>query len=213
MALQLIGAGFGRTGTLSQKSALEQLGVGRCYHMVEAMANPQHTELWSRAADAGTADWEAVFEGFGATVDWPACRFWRQLAAHYPDAPVLLSVRDPDRWFDSASATIFQAIQADISQDSPAWSGMEMVRKIVGADLGDPNAFADRALATRAFERHNEAVKSEIPADRLLVYEVSQGWEPLCALLGVPVPDVDFPRVNTTEEFQGRMKAFASAPS
>ena len=109
MALAVIGAGFGRTGTLSLKVALEQLGLGRCYHMLEVFANPGHAAQWQAAADGKPVDWEALFAGYGAAVDWPACHFWRALAARYPEAKVLLTVREPGAWYKSVSDTIYQA--------------------------------------------------------------------------------------------------------
>lgn len=201
MALSVIGAGFGRTGTLSLKGALETLGFGPCYHMVEVI---QHgfAEHWHRIADGGAPDWERVFDGYRATVDWPACNFYGDLAGLYPDARVILSLRDPDKWFDSCHATIFRAMRMETDRmPPPVRAQMAMARKLIientfGGDIDD------RAHAIAVYNRHNEQVRRSIPKDRLLVFEPGDGWEPLCAFLGVPVPDRPYPRTNTTEEFQ-----------
>jgi hypothetical protein len=194
MALSVIGAGFGRTGTLSLKLALEELGFGPCYHMVEVLKNPDAPGYWEAAADGRPVDWERVFAGYHATVDWPGATFWRELAEAYPEAKVILTVRDPEAWFTSNQATIF----------SPGYDGDEpfprMVRKVIGALFDQRLHDKDKLL--EVFARHNETVRRVIPAERLLVYEVSQGWAPLCDFLGAPVPQAPFPRVNSTEEAQ-----------
>lgn len=194
MALQLIGAGLGRTGTASLKIALEALGLGKCYHMGEVLMNQSHIGLWSEAAD-GNADWEQLFDGYGAAVDYPACAFWRELADYYPSAKVLLSVRDAERWFESTQATIFSPKFVEWGKSSPFG---RMAEKAVFADFGDHRH--DRDFMVPYFERRTEEIKAALPEDRLLVYEVKQGWEPLCEFLGVPVPDRPFPRVNSRAE-------------
>ncbi len=205
MALSVIGAGFGRTGTLSLKSALEKLGFDPCYHMMEVI---QHGfgQTWHDIVHGAPADWDAVFAGYRATVDWPACNYYRELAERYPDAKVILSLRDPDKWFDSCHNTIFRAMRMD-HDHAPAnlRTQIAMVRKLVIEDTfgGDID---DRAHAIRVYNRHNDAVRQAIPEDRLLVFEAAQGWEPLCRFLGVDVPKEPYPRVNTTEEFQQLFK-------
>jgi len=207
MALRIIGAGLGRTGTMSMKLALEQLGAGRCYHMAELIADLSRLPQWLRAAD-GVPDWEAVFAGFSATVDYPGCTYWRELAAFYPDAKVLLTVRDPDDWFDSTQATIFSPPMRARLAGSP----MEgFFQKAVFRDFG--NRLDDREFMKGAFERHNAAVRSAVPPERLLVYEVGEGWTRLCEFLGVPVPAASFPRVNSREEMQQMMAAAAAGPA
>jgi hypothetical protein len=148
-----------------------------------------------------------VFAGFTATVDYPGCTYWRELAALYPDAKVVLTVRDPDEWFDSTQATIFSApMRARI-----AGSPMEgFFQKVVLRDFGD--RIDDRAFMTAEFERHNAAVRSSVPPERLLVYEVGEGWPRLCQFLGVPVPAAPFPRVNSREEMQRMMAGAGAAP-
>jgi hypothetical protein len=201
MALKVIGSGLGRTGTMSLKLALEQLGFARCYHMIEVFMNPQNVPLWIGAAE-GKPEWDKLFEGYAATVDYPAAHFWRELAAYYPHAKVLHSVRDPDKWFESTQATIFSA------QNKARVEGMPEMRRFfdltVNSEFGDK--ITDRDFMVAYFRRHTEEVKAAIPKERLLVYEAGQGWEPLCKLLDVPVPATPFPRENTRDEFVGRMK-------
>ena len=192
MPLQVIGAGLGRTGTLSLKLALEQLGLGPCYHMLEVRAARERLEHWNRVAAGETVDWEEVFAGFRSTVDWPACNYWRELMARYPDAKVILSLRDPDGWFRSTQATIFSD---EVQRDAPP-SIRQILKNVVGEDLHD----RERCIA--GFERHNAAVRGGVPAEKLLVFDARQGWAPLCAFLGVPVPDAPFPSVNTTDDFR-----------
>ena len=203
MPLSVIGAGFGRTGTLSMKLALEQLGFGPCHHMMEVFGKPDHIALWQAAADGRNVDWESVFEGYTTAVDWPVCYFWRELASLYPDAKILLTKRDPDKWYDSCMATIFRGMIEQRETDDPHG---KMARSIVanntfGGDL------ADRANAIRVFNQHIEDVIDTIPAERLLVFEAVDGWQPLCNFLDVPVPQTDYPRVNSSEEFQARFIA------
>jgi hypothetical protein len=194
LALQVIGAGLGRTGTASLKVALEQLGLGNCYHMAELMRNPGHAELWIKAAQ-GEPDWDTLLAGYGATVDYPACSFWRQLAEHYPTARILLSVRDPNSWFESTRDTIFSKPVRDWIAKTPL---SDFFQYAVWGEFGD--RIADRDYMVDYFERRVEAIKSEVPLERLLVYSVKEGWEPLCAFLGVDIPDEPFPHVNSRED-------------
>lgn len=194
MPLSVIGAGYGRTGTLSLKLALEQLGFGPCYHMVEVLKNPKAPGDWEAAADGRPVDWEDIFAGYGATVDWPSATFYRELAEAYPDAKVVLTVRDPEAWFASTQATIFKPDFSD--PDDPF---QRMVLKVIG-DLFD-RRMHDKAHVIEVFNRHNEAVRRAIPPERLLVYDLAEGWNPLCAFLGVPVPETPMPKVNSTQEF------------
>jgi len=206
MALKVIGAGLGRTGTLSLKLALEQLGFGPCYHMTEVLMEPSRGLSWVRAAD-GQADWDAIFAGYKSTVDYPGCSFWRELAQFYPSAKVLLSVRRPQDWFDSTQQTIF----SDEHNKPFVRSALaEFFAKTVFKEHRD--RIHDRDFMIAAFERHNAEVESVVPADRLLVYEVTQGWPSLCKFLGVPVPDSPFPRVNSREERMRQRASMAQGP-
>jgi len=198
MGLSVIGAGFGRTGTMSLKLALEQLGLGPCYHMVEVFKNPKAPGYWEAAADRQPVDWAEVFAGYGCTVDWPSATFYRELAQAYPDAKVILTLRDPKAWFASTQATIFQHGFDDA--DDPF---RRMTLKVIGR-LFDQRMH-DEAHCIEVFNRHNETVQRVIPKERLLVYDLAQGWAPLCGFLGVPVPDTPLPKANTTEAFQSEM--------
>lgn len=203
MTLQVIGAGLGRTGTMSLKLALEQLGLGRCHHMMEVFAAPQTIDTWRRAGLGETVDWDALFEGFGAAVDWPAAEFYDQLAVKYPDAKIILTTREAEGWFKSTQATIF----ADtVASGGPPGFG-EMIAAVVGSKFD--GRLHDRDHCIAVYEAHNARVRASIPADRLLEYQSGQGWEPLCAFLGVPVPDAPYPKVNSTEEFVQRRESMA----
>jgi hypothetical protein len=199
--LSVIGAGFGRTGTMSLKLALERLGFGPCYHMTEVFKNPESAGYWEAAADGKPVDWEQVFAGYRSCVDWPGATFYKQLADVYPKAKVILTVREPEDWFKSTQATIFARDIPDDSQEP--WERMAL--KVI-ADLFD-RRMHDKDKLIQVYEHHNEAVQREIAPDRLLVYEVSHGWQPLCDFLEVPVPPEPMPRVNTTDEFQQQVAA------
>lgn len=202
--LDVVGVGFGRTGTLSLKLALERLGFGPCHHMSVLVEDPGQVARWARIARDGTGDWDAVYGGYRATTDWPGARYWRQITAHFPQAKVILTVRDPQRWYESALNSIYHVAAAPMPAD-PAIVGIRrFVRDLVwnGEFAG---RFADRAHAIGVFTEHNEAVRREIPAERLLEFEVDQGWAPLCGFLEVPVPDEPFPRSNDQKEFAERL--------
>lgn len=194
MALSIIGAGLGRTGTASLKLALERLGFGRCYHMSEALSRPADPGLWINAAD-GAPDWDTLFEGYGAAVDFPVCAYWRELSAYYPSAKVILSVRDAGKWYDSTQKTILSPVFSEFLARSPFG---EMIQKTVWNFFGGETH--DRAHLIERFESHIEEVKRGVSEDRLLVFEAKQGWEALCAFLELPIPDAPYPRVNSREE-------------
>ncbi|HVT21794.1 MAG TPA: sulfotransferase [Mycobacteriales bacterium] len=201
MALRVVGAGLGRTGTNSLKLALERLLGEPCYHMLEVFPRPEHPPLWAGAYDGTAPDWDALFTGFGAAVDWPAAGLWRDIADAYPDALILLSVRDPDSWWRSASSTIFQGMEMVIGGDPDnAWT--QMASKMVTAFCPE---WRDESAAKAAFLAHNEQVRRAAPADRLLEWQASDGWVPICERLGLPVPDEPFPHVNTTEDFRAML--------
>ena len=201
MALQIIGTGFGRTGTLSLKAALEQLGFP-CYHMVECLPKgPSHWKLWEEAV-AGNPDWESIFEGFTATVDFPACTSFRALAADHPEAKFILSVRDPEKWFESVQNTIFAPHWMEYLPNSEAGPFMMAT---INSYFDD--RMHDREHLLQRFHEHIEAVKEAIPPERLLVFEAAYGWKPLCAFLGCEQPEGDFPHINDTKQTQELIKA------
>ncbi len=202
MALSIVGAGFGRTGTNSLKLALEQLGFGPCHHMFEVRDNPGQLPYWQAAARGETPDWDAVFAGYGSCVDWPSARYWREIAAHYPDARVVLSVRPEEKWIESVHSTIYPAM-IDRSDRIPVATRERrdmayeiIVEQTFGGRLDD----AEHAMAV--FRAHTDEVRAAIAPGRLLVYDVAEGWEPLCGFLKVAVPEAPFPRTNSTAEFQ-----------
>jgi hypothetical protein len=207
MSLKVVGAGFGRTGTLSLKVALERIGFGPCYHMVEVFPRPEHVAMWHRLAFEQSMDWDEIFRGFGATVDWPAARWWREIAAHFPDAKVLLSVRDPEAWYKSVTDTIYQPMKSPAPDGVPELVRLqsEMARKAILGETFD-NRFEDKAHAIEVFRKHNQAVRDAIDPARLLVFDVREGWGPLCRFLEVPIPDEPFPRLNDTATFQAMMR-------
>ncbi len=209
--MKLIGAGMGRTGTKSLQIALQELGFDPCYHMTEAFKHPAHMRLWHAAAQGEPIDWDALLGGYEATVDFPGCSFYRELMAHYPDAKVLLSVRDPERWYESAYATIYE-----MTKVIPRWLRLlvpplrqlhEMADAVIWGNLGAfEGQMENRALATQKFIEWNERVQRDVPPEKLLVYSVKEGWEPLCDFLGVPVPDKPFPHVNDRAEMMQRIR-------
>lgn len=201
--MKLIGAGFGRTGTKSLKIALEMLGYGPCYHMVEVFdreKNPDHLRIWDELGRGKPVDWQSLFQNYQSTVDWPACTYYRELMTAFPQAKVLLSVRDPERWHESAMSTIFNLHlnRTDIDE-----TFQRMVNNIVFEKTFQQRQ-TDRDYAISIFLRHIEEVKRDVPPEKLLVYNIREGWEPLCRFLDAPVPEVPFPKENTTEEFQAR---------
>jgi hypothetical protein len=203
LMMRVIGAGFGRTGTMSLKVALEELGCGPCYHMMEVFEKPRHIELWQGAAEGRPVDWGELFTGYNSAVDWPACSFYQQLMDAYPEAKVLLTVRDPEKWYQSVRNTIYPTTMEE--SDVPELRAhRQMTRTLIWQGTFE-GRFEDKQHAIAVFERHNQEVKRYVPAERLLVYEVQDGWEPLCRFLDVPVPEAKpFPRLNDTAAFQQR---------
>lgn len=206
MGLKIIGAGYGRTGTLSLKLALEKLGFAKCYHMFEVFQNPGHFALWRAAGRGEPTDWDALFEGYQAAVDWPTCNFWEDQLQSYPDAKVILSERDPDVWYDSIMNTIYpSSLEMRDSDDPAVQPGAGMVFELIWDGLFD-GRMDDRAHVIACYQAHNQRVKDAVPADQLLVFEPGEGWPALCGFLSVPIPDDDYPHTNTTVEFHERQR-------
>ena len=196
MPLKVVGAGVGRTGTHSLKLALEQLLGGRCHHMLEIIGDPAQASGWTDAIDGRDVDWQELLSGYVAQVDWPGASFWREISAANPDALVLLSTRDPEAWYRSASNTIFLPIDG-APPGLEQWFGTTMPKLFAerfSDDRGNPTAMMD------AFEHHNAQVRAGVPAGRLLEWVTSDGWEPICERLGVAVPSEPFPATNSTNE-------------
>jgi Sulfotransferase domain len=206
--VRVIGAGLGRTGTVSLKIALEKMLGAPCYNMVNLLQHPEHVPVWEQALDGRPVDWESIFGGCGATVDYTAACFFRELATAYPSAIVVLSLRDPDEWWESNSATIFEALQSpppDVSDpvERALLPAREFMLRLLHTRL-TPD-WTDETAAKEAFARHNEAVRAEIPADRLVEWRSSDGWEPVCEALGVAAPDEPFPHAWKRDEFRIRL--------
>ena len=200
----MIGAGLGRTGTNSLKVALEQLLGAPCYHMLELFDHPEHVERWERALDGRLTGWDEIFAGYSATVDWAGATFFAELASAYPDAIVLLSVRDPDDWWRSFHDTVVETLGSDLSDpDDPLSAAMARLRGLTVrfAERLSPD-WDDERAAKLAYVRHNEAVRAAIPSDRLVEWRPGDGWDPLCKALGLPVPAQPFPHLNTTADFR-----------
>jgi len=203
MGLKVIGAGVGRTGTYSLKLAINELEFGLCHHMEEVLHNmPGQVPLWSAAA-AGEPDWSQIYDGYESAVDWPTACFFRELLSEYPTAKFILTERDPERWADSFGATIYKLLAGkdEAPEEMQAW--LDMASDVI-AKTGFPPGL-DRNALVNAFIAHVDAVKETIPANQLLVFEVRQGWEPLCDFLGAPIPATEFPRTNHREEFWDRV--------
>ena len=191
--LKVVGAGLGRTGTKSLKLALEHLLGQPCYHMVEVFSHPEHIPLWQAAARGEAIDWSMIFDGYAATVDWPSGAFWSELSAVYPDALLILSIRDAESWWQSASSTIFPSIQ---KTEGP-WRDMINTLFEQRFTLDTTN----RSACIAAFDRHNEQVRNAGFGPRLLEWQAGDGWEPLCRALNLEVPAEPFPHVNSTAAF------------
>jgi hypothetical protein len=208
--MRVIGVGFGRTGTASLRSALDLLGFGPCYHMADVLGRPERVRAWHAAAQGPVADWSELFDGYAATTDWPGSAFWRELVAAYPAAKAILTVRDPQRWYDSMERTVLETWRRRRAAPDAVPPAMREFGPMIEAVINQ-RVFAgraeDREYAVRAFERHVEDVRATVPADRLLVFEVAQGWAPLCEFLDVPVPDAPFPRENDSAAFGQRTGA------
>jgi len=203
MAIQVFGAGVGRTGTYSLKLAINRIGLGPCHHMEAVLHNmPKQVPLWSAAMD-GSPDWNAIYAGFGSAVDWPTAAFFRELLESHPSAKFVLTERNPENWANSFGATIYKLL-AGRDQGPPemkAW--LEMANRVIEKTGFPPDLDQDGLMS--AFIAHNEAVRSTIPDSQLLIYEVKQGWGPLCDFLDVPAPDEPFPRTNDRAEFWDRV--------
>jgi hypothetical protein len=202
--LKIIGAGFGRTGTLSLKKALELLDMGPCYHMDEMIRYPGHIDLWRAAAEGKPVNWEDIFANYRSSLDFPASLYYRELLAAYPQGKVILTVREPERWYQSMYETAYTMMELY----TPAWVKKYVPQYKRFADLIDlmiwnglfSGRFADREHAIRIYNDHIEQVKQNVPADKLLIFNVKEGWKPLCDFLEIPVPaDIPFPHVNDHE--------------
>jgi hypothetical protein len=200
VALRVVGAGLGRTGTLSLKLALERLLGAPCYHMLEVFTRPDHLDAWDRAVQGESVDWNRLFEEFDAAVDWPVCAFWREIADAFSSAVILLSTRSSDDWWRSFDRTILENFRRDPLPGTERFHAM-VTALLQGRFTANP---LDEAEAVRAYELHNDNVRRTAPPGRLVEWRPGDGWEPLCAALDVDIPDEPFPHTNTTAEFRSR---------
>lgn len=205
MSLEVIGTGVGRTGTYSLKLALTELDCGPCHHMEEVLVHlPAQLPLW-QAALQGKPDFGAIYRGYRSAVDWPTAGFVRELFAANPNAKFVHTTRSPESWAASFSETI-AAVIAGKDQAPPemrAW--LEMAGDVIARTGFAPGAGLPEL--TRVFVAHTELIKATIPARQLLIFDVKDGWAPLCAFLGVAAPDKPFPRTNSRAEFWERLSA------
>jgi hypothetical protein len=221
--MRMIGAGFGRTGTTSLKAALETLGFGPSYRLDEVFKHPEQVAFWEAARRGERVDWEGFFTGYGVAVDWPAFFFYGELMKAFPEAPVILTVRDPGRWYESVRSTIYgiHKLSAGPAPVRQAFAlaghfapGVTGIARLADRTLWDglfDGRFEDRSFAIEMFHRHNAEVRRRVPPERLLVYDVKEGWAPLCDFLGVEVPDEPFPHLNDSREMRRRLLGLVAA--
>jgi hypothetical protein len=219
MTLKVIGAGFGRTGTTSLKWALERLLGGRCHHMLEVLEHPEQVKGWAAKARGEDVDLAKLLEGYVATCDWPSVAYYAELAERFPTAKVVLTLRGFDRWYESTFETIYSM---SLMAERPPVSWMmrvdrrrrgfpQMVMDTVWGERGCfGGRFADREHARGVYERHLEDVRRRIPAERLLEWAPSEGWEPLCRFLEVPVPSEPMPHRNDRQEMIVRRRTMTA---
>jgi hypothetical protein len=207
--LKIIGSGFGRTGTLSLKAALEQLGFGPCYHMSEIISKPKRMSAWSNIGRGRPADWREMMKGYRSSVDFPACIYYRELMRAFPDAKIVHTVREPERWYQSMYETVYQ-----FSNLSPLWArrlisplrNMTEMATITVWDGVFKGDFENRQRTIEIFQQHTETVKRTVPPENLLVFSIKEGWEPLCKFLQVPIPDTHFPHLNDSAQMKRVMR-------
>jgi hypothetical protein len=201
MTLAVLGAGFGRTGTLSLKAALEKLGCAPCYHMIAVAQHPEHARIWASAAHGQGADWRALLGGYAAAVDWPATAFWREILDAFPSTRVILTVRDGAAWYASFRDTIVECSAGPAPpRDSPLRAVYDLTRELILDGVFGGRA-ADERHARAVYEEHNRSLRESMAPERLLVYDLAAGWGPLCSFLARPVPNEPFPHLNTRAGF------------
>jgi len=216
MSLKVIGTGLGRTGTYSLKLAIEQLGVGKCYHMVELFQQPERLKYFKKAEKGEEVNWNELFNGYKAAVDYPVARYYKQITEFYPEAKVIHTLRDPDEWYESASATIFWAskpyslrilkLAVHLPFSSEARRRIPVLmynRKLSELEFGKDLENKEKVI--KRYNKHYEEVIKKISDDRLLLFDPKSGWEPLCRFLKLPVPLIPYPKSNTRKEFLDRV--------
>ena len=205
MGLRIIGASYGRTASLSLKKALEILGYTKCYHMSEVVTNPKHSELWLRAWK-GEFIWDDIFNGYQAAVDWPVAAFWPELMEAYPRAKIILSIRDPEAWYESAKNTIFKSMDEGMrSENLEIRKRITMAKEIIveGTFNGELN---NKEHCIRIYNENIDRCKRDVESERLIIFDPKDGWQSLCGQLKCPIPNADYPFINTTKEFEERWR-------
>jgi len=209
--LEIIGAGLGRTGTHSLAAALELLGFGPVYHIYAFAQHPEDLPIWQAALDGRPVAWDALFNGYRSSVEWPGVAFFPQLLAAYPDARVILTTRDPEGWFESINHTVFDGLQLSAFNPDPQQRARSAFSRELILQRTFAGKFRDRDYAIRVYETHNALVRQLTPPENLLEFKVREGWAPLCGFLDVPVPDDPFPRSNDRSAFLETEPAWAKA--
>jgi len=207
--LNVIGAGFGRTGTHSLAQALEILGYGSCYTIHDMDKNPAHRNLWRDALDGRAIDWNTLYQKYRSAVEWPTVAFLPDLFRHYPKARIILTLRDPASWYASAAATIFPGLEATAHHPDPERRAKSSLKRRLILEHVFEGKYWDKAHTIQIYEKHVRDVVELVPAGRLLQYRVTEGWEPLCHFLEVPVPDAPFPHRNERTDFRSSAPAWA----
>ena len=212
--LKLINTGLGRTGTTSLKVALERLGYGPCFHMFDIIGNEERLAQWEKIiCDGQHPDWEAVFDGYTSAADGPSAIYYREIAEAFPEAKIILTVRDAESWYQSTYDTLYQLVLMSEKNPPIADSLQARIYRITSTMVWDGvfhGRFSDKDYAIEIFNNHNQEIIQNVGLDNLLVYDVKQGWEPLCSFLGVDVPPGDFPHVNDTESMRAKLRQMGS---
>ncbi|MBT5217563.1 MAG: sulfotransferase [Gammaproteobacteria bacterium] len=206
MSLKIIGASFGRTASLSLKKALEILGYTNCYHMSEVVTKPEHSELWLRAWKREFI-WDDIFDGYQAAVDWPVAAFWPQLMEAYPEAKIILSTREPEAWYESAKNTIFKSMDEGINSKNQEIRKRILMAKEIIVDGTFNGKLNDKKHCIKIYNENIARCKKEVDSDRLITFNPKDGWDSLCKQLACPIPNVDYPFINTTKEFEARWRS------
>ena len=223
MTLKVIGAGMPRTGTSSLKVALSELGFDPCYQMLPLLSHPEQVNFWSSASKGQKMDWSELFRDYQATVDFPSYRYYDKLLEYYPKAKVILTVRDPEEWYESAFNTIYQVVKPQTEQqffqtlklpESPRKRKLEQIFNLVEKELWQKDfqgQFTDKQYAIEVFKQHVKQVKQKVPSKQLLVYQITEGWSSMCSFLDVTVPKATFPRLNEGATFKQRLRRLLSS--
>ncbi|KAB2343607.1 sulfotransferase family protein [Actinomadura rudentiformis] len=214
--LKLINTGLGRTGTTSLKGALEQLGYGPCFHMFDIVGDEARIAEWEKVVCEGQdPDWEALFAGYTSAVDGPPAVYYREMMKAFPEAKMVLTVRDAERWYQSTYDTLYQFVLMNEKKAPPPNSLPARIYRVTSTMVWNglfDGRFSDKEHAIEVYHQHNKEIAQNIDPDRLLIYDVTQGWEPLCAFLGVDVPSEDFPHLNDTESMRRQLARMGGGP-